>query len=569
VGDDLRTFGRQEQAPEETPDGFDGPAAGERPEQQPGRQGRRWRRVAARVTTALACLLVGFGLLAPSELGRFTPGAFLRVPVEAIVGVGVVLVLPERSRRVVAMLMGGLLGLLTIVKVVDMGFDTVLARKFDPVLDWVLVRPAIEFLNSSMSKGGEIAVVAGVVVLAVAVLVLMTLSVVRLSGVVAGHRDAARRSAAVLAVGWLVAALFGAPVASYGAAHLAFEHARQVTHSVQDRREFARQAAVDAFRDTPGDRLLTGLRGKDVVLAFVESYGRSAVEDPSMASEVDATLDEGTRRLKAAGFSSRSGYLTSPTAGGGSWLAHSTLLSGLWINNQQRYRALVAGDRLTLNRAFQRAKWRSVAVVPGVTRAWPEGRFFGYDRIYAERDMGYRGPNFSWATMPDQYTLARFQRTERAQPGHAPLMAEIPLLSSHMPWAPIPHMIGWDEVGDGSVYDSMPGQGERPEAVWRDPGRIRTEYRRSIQYSVDSLVSYVEKYGDQNLVLVFLGDHQPAPIVTGEGASRDVPITIVARDRAVLDRISSWGWQDGLRPGHDAPVWPMSAFRDRFLTAFS
>jgi len=567
VGDDLTTLGRQEHAPDETPGDSGEPEKTTGGGTETGRP--RLRRVAGWTATTLACLLVGFALLAPSELGRYSPGAFLRVPVEAIVAVGVVLVLPERARRAAAALAGAFLGLLTIVKVTDVGFDSVLARKFDPVLDWVLVRPAVEFLNSSVGRTGAIAVVVGVVVLGVTVLVLMILAAVRLSGVVARHPQVALRSAAALTVVWLIGAAFSAPFASYGAAHLAFDHGKQVTHSFQDREEFARQASVDAFRDTPGDRLLTGLRGKDVVFAFVESYGRSAVEDPSMAPEVDATLDDGTRRLAAAGFSARSGYLTSPTAGGGSWLAHSTLLSGLWINNQQRYRAVVASDRLTLNKAFQRAKWRSVAVVPGVTRTWPEGRFFGYDKIYAERDMGYHGPSFSWATMPDQYTLAEFQRTERAKPGHAPLMAEIPLLSSHIPWAPIPHMIGWQDVGDGSVYGSMAAQGEKPDAVWRDTGRVRTEYRRSIQYSVDSLVSYVEKYGDQNLVLIFLGDHQPAPIVTGEGASRDVPITIVARDRAVLDRVAGWGWQDGLRPGHDAPVWPMSTFRDRFLTAFS
>ena len=42
-------------------------------------------------------------------------------------------------------------------------------------------------------------------------------------------------------------------------------------------------------------------------------------------------------------------------------------------------------------------------------------------------------------------------------------------------------------------------------------------------------------------------------------ASRDVPITIVARDQAVLDRISGWGWQDGLKPGPQAPVWRMDS----------
>jgi len=37
----------------------------------------------------------------------------------------------------------------------------------------------------------------------------------------------------------------------------------------------------------------------------------------------------------------------------------------------------------------------------------------------------------------------------------------------------------------------------------------------------------------------------------------------------VLRRISGWGWNPGLRPDPNAPVWQMSAFRDRFLTAFN
>jgi hypothetical protein len=102
----------------------------------------------------------------------------------------------------------------------------------------------------------------------------------------------------------------------------------------------------------------------------------------------------------------------------------------------------------------------------------------------------------------------------------------------------------------------------------RPPGRVHTDYRTAIEYSLGSLISYVETYGDKNFVLIFLGDHQPSPIVTGYGVSRDVPITILTADRSVLNRISSWGWQDGLKPNPDAPVWRMDAFRDRFLTAF-
>jgi hypothetical protein len=48
-----------------------------------------------------------------------------------------------------------------------------------------------------------------------------------------------------------------------------------------------------------------------------------------------------------------------------------------------------------------------------------------------------------------------------------------------------------------------------------------------------------------------------------------VPISIIAHDKSVMDRISDWGWQDGLLPGSDAPTWRMDAFRDRFFAAYS
>lgn len=558
-----------------------GPSSGDSPDpaqrDEGAGAGRRAgpRAVAAVALTVLAGLLVFLALVLPREVGQLSVGALLRIPAEGLLGGALLLVLPRRARRVVAMLVGAVLGLLTLLRIVQMGFLAVVARPFDLVFDWPQLGAGVTLLEGSMGRVGVIGAVIGVGVLAVGLVVLMAMSVRRLTGLVARHRSASTRAVALLTVAWLACFAFGAqivssvPVAARSVAAFAYETAQQVPTSLRDQQRFDEQAGVDAFRGVPAADLLTALRGKDVVLTYVESYGRSAVENPNFAPAVDAVLDEGTRRLAARGFASKSAFLNSSVMGGGSWLAHATLLSGMRVANEHSFDKLLTSDRLTLTSAFGRAGWETVAVMPSSTGPWPAAAFYGFDRSYDAESLGNRSRNFSGFQTPDQYTLSAFERTERGRTDRRPLMAEIPLVTSHWPWAKIPQLRDWNDVGDGSAFD-LPGAGlgDADDAVERDSERMRDGYRRSIEYSLSTLVSYVETYGDDNLVLVFLGDHQPAPFVAGEGAGKDVPITIVARDPAVLDRIAGWGWQDGLRPGPQAPVWPMESFRDRFLTAF-
>jgi hypothetical protein len=539
-----------------------------------GGQHRRRRPRVARVVTALAAVAVFVALVLPKELGQVTPLALVRIPVEGLVGLIVVLVLPPRPRKVVAALGGLLLGVLTILKMLDMGFQETLVRPFDPVLDWGLFSDAYGFVDSAVGPAGAVGAAIVLVLVVIGLLVLMTRAVLRLSRVAIRHRSASARAVAALSVVWLVCAAVGAqivapvPIASRSAAALLYQKTLAIPASIRDEQSFASLSSVDAFRDTPPDQLLAGLAGKDVMLTFVESYGRSAVEDPRYAPQVDTALADGTQQLASAGFTARSGWLTSPVAGGGSWLAHATFGSGLWIDNQQRDRSLTTSDRLTLTSAFQAAKYDTVGVMPGTTAAWPESKFYGIDKVYDAHNMGYKGLNFSWSPMPDQYALAQYQKNVYGVPDRGPLMSEVVLTSSHVPWTPVPKMRDWNDIGDGTVYDAAVKATDGPDVVWQDPERVRNGYRDSIVYSVSTLVSWVKKYGDDNLVLVFLGDHQAAPIITGSGAGRDVPVTIVAHDPKVLDRIASWGWSDGLKPSHAAPVWKMDAFRDKFFTAF-
>jgi len=530
----------------------------------------------AGLVTLLAALLVLLVLNAPSRLDDLGPRTLLRLPLEALVLFGLVVALPSGrhgARRTLALAAGIALGLTAVFRLLDLGFTQALGRPFDPLVDWRYASSLVELMRDSLGDRPGTALLVVAAASAVALLVLVSLAVLRLTRVASRHRRPVAQGVGVLTVVWVVLALLGTgggggALAARDTAGYVYGQVSRIPDERRDLREFGAAAETDPLDEMSGQGLLTGLRGKDVLFVFVESLGRVALEDSSLAPGVTEVLASGTRRLERSGFSSRSAWLTSPTFGGISWLAHATLQSGLWVDSQQRYDELLASPRLTLTRLFARAGWRTVFDVPANTRDWPEGSFYGFDQLYDSRNVGYEGPRFGYATMPDQFTLAAFHRLELAPSPRRPVMAEIDLVSSHVPWSRTPWMIDWSEVGDGSEYDDMRAELPSKSEVWTSPERIRDAYVESVAYSLTALLEFVVRYGDDDLVVVFLGDHQPATVVSGSDAGWDVPIAVVARDPAVLDPVADWGWDPGLRPGPDAPTWRMDAFRDRFLAAY-
>jgi hypothetical protein len=519
--------------------------------------------------TVVALALVWIVLVAPDQPGRFTAGAFVRLPLELLVLVGLAVVLPARPRQALVAVAGVVLSALVLVKLLDVGFFTAFDRPFDPVDDSGYLGVGIETLRIGVGPATAYLAVAGIGVVVVAFLAVPILALRRVTRAAAGHRGWALRAAAALGVLWVALRIVGAPVASTSAAALAVDEVRAVRAGLADRGTFAAEIRRDRFATTPGSRLLTGLRGKDVIVVFVESYGQVAVQDSSFSPRIDALLNRGTAQLQSAGFSSRSAFLTSPTFGGLSWLAHSTLQSGLQVTGRQRYSQIVASGRLTLTTAFKRAGWRAVGVMPANRRDWPEGKsFYHYDEIYDRDKLGYRGADLGLYRAPDQFIFEALRRSELAKPHHKPLFAEVDTVSSHFPWTQIPRSLPWDKLGDGSIYDRVSPLEFPRSSPFGDAGTARRAFGRSIEYALRTVISFVQRYGDKNTVLLFLGDHQPATLVSGHEATHDVPVSIVAHDPKVFDQIAGWGWQDGLLPDPHAPVWPMAGFRDRFLSAF-
>ncbi|MGO4909280.1 sulfatase [Pseudorhodobacter sp. W20_MBD10_FR17] len=346
---------------------------------------------------------------------------------------------------------------------------------------------------------------------------------------------------------------------------LAKDHILVYFATVEDIKRFRTAAAIDPFAGQTA--LFDRLNGRDVLIVFIESYGRASFENPLYAPTHTATLRKAEPAIAAAGLAMRSGWLTSPVEGGQSWLAHSTLESGLTISNQTKYRAMLASDRLTLYDLAAASGRRTAAIMPGITMAWPEGPMQGFQTIFAEADLNYKGQPFNFVTMPDQYTLTAFDRLIPRGPQAGPLFAQIVLLSSHAPWVPVPEMVDWAAVGDGTIFDTWATSGDPPNVVWRDKDRVRDQYRQALDYSLQAITSYAARPPEQAPLMIILGDHQAAPFVA-QNDSKDVPIHMIGPPD-VIALFDDWGWADGLIPGAGTPVWPMQDFRDNFVRTLS
>lgn len=515
-----------------------------------------------------AFLFVYIAFVIQSRLEWITLPSLFYLPFELLF-LALVLLVPGRVGLLIRRLAAVLLAAGIIFKLADVATYQVFARQFNPVFDAYLLGDGMNLLTGAIGRSGAVLVAVLLLVSVVGIFVLAFAVLKRIEGVVRRRPRGTFAVVFTLLLAVTLCAFAGVRRTSTLFYDQLAMHLGNTLASVADIRAFRTTVDADAYADIGGDALLRGLAGKDVLVVFIESYGRVVLEKPEFAAHVVPALEQGSAELAAAGLHARSGYLISPTVGGISWLAHGTALAGLWIDSQVRYDSLVMSQRATLNQLFRRAGWRTVAVMPAISMAWPEGDYFGYDEVYAASTLGYAGLPFNWVTMPDQYVMAAFEQRERHSGPRAPVMAEIALISSHAPWTPTPWLVAWDAVGDGSIFNEQAVSGEAPEVIWQDPERIREQYRYAVEYAIANLVSYAVTYGDDNLVLLILGDHQPAPLVTGELANHDVPVHLIARDPAVIDAIAGWQWSAGLVPAADAPVWRMDALRDRILETFS
>lgn len=527
------------------------------------------------VKCLIAAAILHLTLIAPNQPTAMTLAALTMVPLELPLILLLLWLIPPTSRwnRPIRFGLVTLLMLSLVGRVADYATFTAFDRGFNSIVDWPLIEAG--WLTLVASAGWSLALVAaGSTLLALVIVGILLAWAIGVWAALATQRLARPWliSGAALGLVLTIADIgfhrnqwaFNPPGDAFTARTVTSDTI-QWTRTLTGLKRFAKSLQNDPFAGQ--DNLLSRLTQNDVIIIYVESYGRSSFDNPFYAQTHIPTLLRAQQRLANQNLEMRSGWLEAPMVGGQSWLSHSTIASGLRIENQGLYRLLINSQRPTLYHYAQKAGFQTVAVMPGIRLNWPEADYFGFDEILDAHSLGYKGEPYNWVTMPDQFTLSAFDRLIRRQSPRQPLFAQIALISSHAPWVPIAPVVEWHEVGDGSIFNQWAESGDPPEVVWQDTVKVRDQFRQSVDYSLQVAFYYAEQQRPDSPLIIILGDHEPARFVS-QVPGRDVAVHFIGTPEQIA-AINRWQWTPGLVPAKNLPVWPMDQFRDQFINAFS
>ena len=303
-----------------------------------------------------------------------------------------------------------------------------------------------------------------------------------------------------------------------------------------------------------------GIGDGDIHLLIIESYGHTLFTNPVHREKIAPVYQSVAGRLKVAGWNARSGFLHSPAYGGRSWLADTTLITGRRIANQRLYDEHIYTGEPHLVGQMAAAGYHTVFAAPG-TRTTPKewADYYGYDDYIIEGDFGYKGPFISFGRISDQFLLhvagRRFTNLD------SPLFLTAQLVSSHVPFERIPVYIDdWSRLGDGSLYHT---EGIREFSNnWLTGSEYPEGYIASIEYVFESILGYIERYVDEQSLIILVGDHQPRVPISERTATYGVPLHFLSRAPDALDPLPAELFSAGFIPADTLPLVPMENFPD-------
>jgi hypothetical protein len=327
------------------------------------------------------------------------------------------------------------------------------------------------------------------------------------------------------------------------------------------------QSPVDEALAAPAGSALSALAGADVYLMPLESLGAITYDDPELSRALAPARKDFEQQLCAAGYEVVSAFLKSPTFAGGSDLAHLSLLSGIDLSDPMRHDVLLTTQRETLVTLFRANGYQTFGVYPGVFWEWPERAFYRFDTYLDGPALRYPGPAIGYWKIPDQFSAAQLERLHPRTAQARPRLAFFPTITSHLPFSPVPpFQPDWNQLLSDRPFD----EGDAQRAVAEQPNwtDMRPDYQRMVHYAYQWLGAYLKDLPRRDTFFVFVGDHQPAATITGQGASWDVPVYLVSKNERLLQRFLALGYLPGVSPPRE-PLGGLHDLTDHLLQAFS
>ncbi len=533
--------------------------------------GKIWRMHAAWMV--LAGLVLHLVLIQPNHPGAVSWRAVLLLPLE-LPAILLALIALGQGRVGIAfrVVLVASLTLIATLKAADIGMFLALNRGFNPVADLPLVLSFYQLLAGAIGQITAVVASVGAVLAVVGVAIALwwacrtwahvsrPLPLAVCSGVMAIFVS----SITVMEIR-KVRENGSMPFPVPGTAftlRVGVERYEMVVDTIEKLRAFREAAAKDPLAHQTG---MFDALDRDVFIIFIESYGRTSFDTPFYADQHLETLRMAESRLEQLGLTLTSTFLTAPTQGGQSWLSHGSFANGLWVDNQNGYRAVLGSGRKTLFHLAAESGFHTAAVMPQITLDWPEAESMGFETILAASDLGYVGPAFNWITMPDQFTYLAMDRLL----GHidAPLFVQVATGSSHAPWVPVPTLLDWDDIGDGTIYTPVVEQSDPPSVVWKDYDRVRSQYRASVDYALQAVFAYAELHAEDPALLIIVGDHQAAGFIALDDRPQ-VPLHVIG-PKHLVKRIADEGYTDGLIPMAETEPRPMSDLREQLVQSLT
>ena len=194
-------------------------------------------------------------------------------------------------------------------------------------------------------------------------------------------------------------------------------------------------------------------------------------------------------------------------------------------------------------------------------------------KLFVERIKNYVGGKWVDSTSKEVVELTNPATGERL--GSVPVGtaadvdAAVKAAAAAFPaWSETPTLVeDWSKLQNGALFDTQPVL--RFPIVWPNFTDAHEAYVRSVVYDFEVIRRYVERFLNDDSLVVVLGDHQPVVEISGDERARGVPVHVFSKNKAFVEAFLRRGYVPGMWPNGKATPRGMETFLPDLLRDFS